>query len=72
MDTTFRQTDSTHDVHTVACADCHPKGVPRKRASAGPRATRSAKMPVADPFGQKPRLDDALARAWPPVLGIRN
>jgi hypothetical protein len=34
MDTTFRKTDSTHDVHTVACADCHPKGVPRGKAPA--------------------------------------
>jgi hypothetical protein len=31
MDTTFLTTSSTHNVHTVKCADCHPKGVPRKR-----------------------------------------
>jgi Cytochrome c3/Cytochrome c554 and c-prime len=29
MDTTFRSLDSPHDVHSVACADCHPKGIPR-------------------------------------------
>jgi hypothetical protein len=32
MDTTFRAPDSPHDVHRVACRDCHPKGLPRKRA----------------------------------------
>ena len=29
MDTTFVNSKSTHNVHTVACADCHPKGVPK-------------------------------------------
>jgi hypothetical protein len=32
MDTTFRSAESAHDVHSVQCADCHPKGVPPKRA----------------------------------------
>jgi hypothetical protein len=36
MDTTFRSPDSPHDVHRVTCEDCHPKGVPRRRAG-GPR-----------------------------------
>jgi hypothetical protein len=31
MDTTFLSPDSTHNIHTVACADCHPQGVPAKR-----------------------------------------
>ena len=31
MDTTFRSPDSLHDVHRVACLDCHAKGVPKKR-----------------------------------------
>lgn len=31
MDTTFRDPKSGHNVHTVRCADCHPKGVPPKR-----------------------------------------
>jgi hypothetical protein len=30
MDTTFKSADSLHDVHRVACIDCHPKGVPAK------------------------------------------
>jgi len=36
MDTTFRSPDSPHDVHRVTCEDCHPKGVPKRRAG-GPR-----------------------------------
>jgi hypothetical protein len=31
MDTTFRSQDSKHNVHWVKCADCHTKGVPKKR-----------------------------------------
>ncbi|MCW5977600.1 MAG: hypothetical protein KIT09_05965 [Bryobacteraceae bacterium] len=31
MDTTFKDPASKHNVHTVKCADCHPKGVPPKR-----------------------------------------
>ncbi len=33
MDTTFRNAKSAHNVHTVKCADCHTKGVPKKKAS---------------------------------------
>lgn len=29
MDTTFKSPESPHDVHRVACADCHPGGVPK-------------------------------------------
>jgi len=32
MDTTFRDPSSRHNIHFVKCADCHPKGVPPKRA----------------------------------------
>ena len=31
MDTTFLSTASGHNIHFVKCADCHPKGIPRKR-----------------------------------------
>jgi hypothetical protein len=31
MDTTFKSRESLHDVHRVACVDCHPKGVPQKK-----------------------------------------
>jgi hypothetical protein len=38
MDTTFRSLDSTHNIHSVSCEDCHPRGVPKKRlTSARPR-----------------------------------
>ncbi len=32
MDTTFLNKDSRHNIHTVKCADCHPRGVPARRA----------------------------------------
>jgi len=35
MDTSYAKPDSRHNVHTVACAECHVKGVPR-----GARALR--------------------------------
>jgi hypothetical protein len=35
MDTTFKSAESRHDIHRVACADCHPKGVPRKARAEG-------------------------------------
>jgi choline dehydrogenase-like flavoprotein len=35
MDTTFRSTKSPHNIHFVKCADCHRKGVPRKRVIKG-------------------------------------
>jgi hypothetical protein len=31
MDTTFAKAGSKHNVHTVKCADCHPKGVPPRK-----------------------------------------
>jgi Cytochrome c554 and c-prime len=33
MDTTFKDPESPHDVHRVACRDCHAKGVPKPRRS---------------------------------------
>ena len=33
MDTTFKSANSLHDVHRVACVDCHQQGVPAKRRS---------------------------------------
>ena len=30
MDTTFANLKSPHNIHTVKCIDCHPKGVPKK------------------------------------------
>jgi len=41
MDTTFKTAGSAHDIHRVACADCHPKGVPPPKAGT-PRAARVA------------------------------
>ncbi len=32
MDTTFKNAKSPHNVHTVKCADCHTKGVPKKKS----------------------------------------
>jgi hypothetical protein len=31
MDTSFRARESKHDIHTVACRDCHTKGVPPRK-----------------------------------------
>jgi hypothetical protein len=31
MDTTFLAATSKHNVHWVKCADCHPKGIPKKK-----------------------------------------
>jgi len=31
MDTTFRSLQSAHNIHSVACADCHASGVPEKK-----------------------------------------
>lgn len=30
MDTTFLSAQSKHNIHTVACLDCHPQGIPAK------------------------------------------
>jgi hypothetical protein len=34
MDTTFLSASSKHNIHFVKCADCHVKGVPRKKEAA--------------------------------------
>jgi hypothetical protein len=38
MDTSFKNPESLHDVHRVACRDCHPKGVPAAKPGARERA----------------------------------
>jgi hypothetical protein len=38
MDTTFLKPSSAHNIHTVKCADCHPKGVPAKKPAPPARA----------------------------------
>jgi len=38
MDTTFKNPESPHDIHRVACRDCHPKGIPAQKAELRPRA----------------------------------
>jgi hypothetical protein len=32
MDTTFSNKESKHNIHWVKCADCHPKGIPARKA----------------------------------------
>lgn len=32
MDTSYAKADTRHNIHTVACADCHVKGVPPRKA----------------------------------------
>ena len=40
MDTTFLSTTSKHNIHTVACLDCHPQGIPAKARLDGPGPDR--------------------------------
>ena len=35
MDTTFLSPNSKHNIHWVKCADCHVRGVPRRKVPAG-------------------------------------
>ena len=42
MDTTFKDVKSGHNIHSVTCADCHPKGVPQKRKDGSAVVLRSA------------------------------
>jgi hypothetical protein len=58
MDTTFFDKKSRHNIHWVACADCHPKGVPPKkspaaRAAALSRAARET-LPLSPAASPKP------------------
>jgi hypothetical protein len=32
MDTTFKLSESKHNIHWVKCADCHPQGVPKRKS----------------------------------------
>jgi hypothetical protein len=52
MDTTFRSKESPHNIHSVACADCHPAGVPKKKGAAV-RQSRPARLEALGPrFGE--------------------
>ena len=42
MDTTFADKKSSHNIHSVKCADCHPKGVPPRKGTASGRSSRVA------------------------------
>jgi hypothetical protein len=42
MDTSFKFTASLHNIHFVKCADCHTKGVPKKRNPDAPLSLTSA------------------------------
>ncbi|HZT34102.1 MAG TPA: multiheme c-type cytochrome [Bryobacteraceae bacterium] len=49
MDTTFKDKNSKHNIHFVKCADCHTKGVPKRRTpqAGAPVATRP--LPATPP-----------------------
>jgi hypothetical protein len=42
MDTTFKSTRSTHNIHFVKCTDCHTKGVPKKHRPDAPASLTSS------------------------------
>ncbi len=42
MDTTFKSTQSPHNVHFVKCIDCHTKGIPKKHRPDAPVSLTSA------------------------------
>jgi hypothetical protein len=42
MDTTFKSTGSAHNIHFVKCADCHTKGIPKKRRPDAPASLTSS------------------------------
>ena len=48
MDTTFKSIHSPHNIHSVKCVDCHPKGVPKTRRRSSARLAQSppAELPV--------------------------
>jgi hypothetical protein len=35
MDTTFKDLKSKHNIHWVKCADCHEKGIPKRKTPPG-------------------------------------
>jgi hypothetical protein len=52
MDTTFASKGSRHNIHSVTCADCHPKGIPPgKRTRGGQMASMTPRShsPGASP-----------------------
>jgi len=42
MDTTFKSTQSPHNIHFVKCTDCHTKGVPKKHRPGAPASLTSS------------------------------
>jgi hypothetical protein len=46
MDTTFKSTQSPHNVHRVKCTDCHTKGIPKKHGP-GTAHPLTASLPKA-------------------------
>ncbi len=44
MDTTFFSKTSKHNIHFVACLDCHPQGIPKKKSESIPKPS-AAKAP---------------------------
>jgi hypothetical protein len=45
MDTSYRARESVHNIHTVACKDCHVKGVPKKKQTATSRPVQTSSAP---------------------------
>jgi hypothetical protein len=43
MDTTFARSSSSHNIHFVACVDCHEKGVPRPKTATARVQVRSVR-----------------------------
>ena len=42
MDTTFKSTESRHNIHFMKCLDCHTKGVPKKHRPDAPASLTSS------------------------------
>jgi hypothetical protein len=42
MDTTFKSTQSPHNVHFVKCTDCHTQGIPKKHRPDAPASLTSS------------------------------
>lgn len=49
MDTTFLDPKSKHNIHFVACADCHPKGIPPRKSPRPTPAWSASLEPIALP-----------------------
>jgi hypothetical protein len=55
MDTTFKLTESRHNIHFVKCIDCHTRGVPKKK-------TRNASASLQERKSQRSEL--FTPRTW--------